>query len=83
MLFRSKMTAQKYGLRCLLDSDKIKVTENASQIFRHLAAIGNNLNQLARANNSDQIIPPETVEIVKKESEILWRLLKPGNPEKV
>ncbi|MBP8599405.1 MAG: MobC family plasmid mobilization relaxosome protein [Selenomonas sp.] len=46
------------------------------EMLRQLKAIGNNLNQIARAANSGFQAPPVTREI-QEEVDLLWQLLKP------
>ena len=72
----SKMTAQKYGLRCLLDNEKINVIEDLPELMRQLKAIGNNLNQIARAANSGDKEPPAAVAELQQGVGELWQLLK-------
>ena len=79
----SKMTAQKYGLRCLLDDEKINVIEDMPELMRQLKAIGNNLNQIARAANSGGKEPPAAVAELQQGVKELWQSLKRfRNPEK-
>ena len=62
-------------LACLLNHP-IRTVENLPEILRQLKAIGNNLNQIARAANAGFEAPPITQEI-QEEVELLWQLLKP------
>ena len=64
-----------FCLACLLNHP-IRAVENLPEILRQLKAIGNNLNQIARAANAGFEAPPITQEI-QEEVELLWRLLKP------
>ena len=79
----SKLSSQKYSLRCLLDSEKINVIENLPELMRQLKAIGNNLNQIARAANSGGKEPPAAVAELQQGVKELWQSLKRfRNPEK-
>ena len=75
-LEQSKLTAQKYCLRCLLDNEKINVIENMPDLIRHLKGIGNNLNQIARAVNSGEREPTAAVNELGNGVNELWQLLK-------
>jgi len=74
-LSRSGKTGNSFCLACLLNHP-ITVIENMPDILRHLKAIGNNLNQIARAANAGYHVPPITSQL-QKEVDLLWRLLKP------
>ena len=63
-----------FSLACLLNHP-ITVIENIPDMIRHLKAIGNNLNQIARAANAGFQTPPIITQI-QKEVDLLWRLLK-------
>lgn len=73
-LEKSKLKNQEYGLRCLLNHP-INVVENMPELIRQLKAIGNNLNQIARAANAGQAMPPVVTELEQEVSQ-LWQLLK-------
>ena len=64
-----------FCLACLLNHP-IRVVEHLPEMLRQLKAIGNNLNQIARAANSGFQAPPVTREI-QEEVDLLWQLLKP------
>ena len=72
-LEKSAMSGNDYGIKCLLNH-KINVIENMPELIRQLKAIGNNLNQIARAANNGQPVPP-TTEIQEGVKE-LWQWLK-------
>lgn len=74
-LEKSKMKGNEYGLSCLLNKP-INVVEDIPELTRQLRGIGNNLNQLARAANTGQVMPPPAVEELQKGVEELWRLLR-------
>lgn len=79
----SKLSSQKYSLRCLLDDEKIYVIEDMPELIRQLKAIGNNLNQIARAANAGDKEPPAAVTELKQGVGELWQLLRRlRNPEK-
>lgn len=63
-----------FALACLLNHP-IRVVENMPDIIRHLKAIGNNLNQIARATNAG-FQPPPVIMQIQKEVDLLWQLLK-------
>ena len=72
---RSGKSGNAFCLACLLNHP-IRVVEHLPEMLRQLKAIGNNLNQIARAANAGFEAPPITQEI-QEEVELLWRLLKP------
>lgn len=72
----SKLSSQKYSLRCLLDEEKINVIEDLPELMRQLKAIGNNLNQIARAANAGDKEPPAAVTELKQGVGELWQLLR-------
>lgn len=74
-LSRSGKTGNFFCLACLL-KHPITVIENMPDILRHLKAIGNNLNQIARAANAGFQVP-SVIANLQKEVDSLWRLLKP------
>lgn len=51
------------------------VIEDMPEILRHLKAIGNNLNQIARAANAGYPMPA-SINQLEDEVTLLWRLLK-------
>ena len=73
-LNKAGMSGNKFCLACLLNHP-INVIENMPAILRQLKAIGNNLNQIARATNAG-IAPPPVFDEIKQEVNILWQLLK-------
>ena len=72
---RSGKSGNAFCLACLLNHP-IRVVEHLPEMLRQLKAIGNNLNQIARAANAGFEAPPITQEL-QEEVELLWRLLKP------
>ena len=72
---RSGKSGNAFCLACLLNHP-IRVVEHLPEMLRQLKAIGNNLNQIARAANSSFQAPPVTREI-QEEVDLLWQLLKP------
>jgi hypothetical protein len=78
----SKMVGNSFGIRCLL-GQQINVVENMPELIKQLKAAGNNLNQIARAANSGQIIPPAAVESLDEEVKKLWLWLKSVRVAKV
>ena len=82
-LASSKMTANRYGLKSLLTDQPIIIIEEAPVIVRQLAAIGNNLNQLARAANKGNALSEETGDLLRQEVNTLWQLLRRAVPAKV
>ena len=72
---RSGKSGNAFCFACLLNHP-IRVVEHLPEMLRQLKAIGNNLNQIARAANAGFEAPPITQEI-QEEVELLWRLLKP------
>ena len=72
---RSGESGNAFCFACLLNHP-IRVVEHLPEMLRHLKAIGNNLNQIARAANSGFQSPPVTREI-QEEVDLLWQLLKP------
>ena len=81
-LVTSKMVGNSFGIRCLL-GQQINVVENMPELIKQLKAAGNNLNQIARAANSGQIIPPAAVESLDEEVKKLWLWLKSVRVAKV
>ena len=73
-LDRAGMSGNDYGISCLLDHN-INVIENMPELIRQLKGIGNNINQLARAANAGQSIPPVVGELTKGVDQ-LWQWLK-------
>ena len=72
---RSGKSGNAFCLACLLNHP-IRAIEHLPEILRQLKAIGNNLNQIARAANAGFQAPPVTQKI-QEEVNLLWRLLKP------
>jgi hypothetical protein len=71
----SALTANAYGLKCLLNQPII-VVPNVNQILYQLKKIGNNLNQITRAANAGQAIVPTAVAELNEGVKELWQLLK-------
>ena len=63
-------------IRHAIFNKEIVVIDGLRDLTRELKAIGNNLNQIARAANAGFEAPPITQEI-QEEVELLWQLLKP------
>ena len=74
-LEKSKLTGNSYGLHCLLNH-KINVVEDVPELIRQLKAIGNNLNQIARATNAGNVIPPPAVAELDEGVKELWQWLR-------
>lgn len=74
-LVSSQLTSNSFGLHCLLNH-KINVIHQLPELVRQLKAIGNNLNQIARAANSGQATAPPVVAELDKAVIELWQWLR-------
>ena len=74
-LSRTSLTGNSFGLKCLL-CHPIFVIDGMPVLLRELKAIGNNLNQIAKATNSKQQVPDILLKDVEKGMSELWLLLK-------
>ena len=72
---QAHMSQSDYVISCCLGK-KIIILDGLKEVLRQQKAIGNNLNQIARAANAGFEAPPITQEI-QEEVELLWQLLKP------
>ncbi|WP_312335775.1 MobC family plasmid mobilization relaxosome protein [Anaerospora hongkongensis] len=71
----ANLSGQSFGLKCLLHRPII-VIENMLELNRSLKAIGNNLNQIARAVNTGQAIALPVVAELGKGVNELWQWLR-------
>lgn len=75
-LERSKLSGNSFGIRCLLDKE-IRVIEGLPDLLRELRALGNNMNQIARKLNANEmIIYPSEVKNVEPAVNAIWQFLK-------
>lgn len=74
-LNKTSLTSNSFALKCLL-CHPIFVIDGMSALLRELKAIGNNLNQVARATNSRQQVPDILLKDIEKGMSELWLLLK-------
>lgn len=78
---KSKLKQNEFAIKCLLNHP-VNVIEDMPELIRQLKAVGNNLNQLARAANAGQAMPPASVAELGKGVDELWQLLRRLKGEK-
>lgn len=74
-LEKSNLKGNDFGIRCLLDHS-INVVPGTLEMIRSLKAIGNNLNQIAKAVNGDYLPGRNTISELERGVTELWQLLK-------
>ena len=55
---------------------KPRPPENLAALLRQMSAMGNNINQIAKAANSSKFIRSEDIEAIQKMQDELWQSIK-------
>ncbi len=74
-LAKTKLKQNNFAIKCLLNHP-VYAIENMQDLLLQLKALGNNLNQIARAINSGKTIPPPAISELAGGVNELWRFLK-------
>lgn len=74
-LDKTGLSQNDFAIKCL-NSTQINIVEGITELMRELRAVGNNLNQIARAINSGKVDKLPAIEELEKGVAEVWRSLR-------